>query len=244
MDFQAYIIDASVIISIFYYKLDKNKKQDDIYFVDSFQNSVYYRCILGKGNERMVYVISLQGPMASGKTTLAKRLEQYGLSVIYENPYPIVEKRKELNLDMNSKEGFITNQKMFMEAKIKEFQNVKGSVVIFDRGPEDIEFYTLFYQKVIEKEWDIETELKDELYKLRECRSDAIFYLDVSKENVYDRKNNDTTRNRSTFEEQFKLVEIEKEWYKQFPVTYVDTDDLIIEEVEEKFMKWLRENGL
>ncbi|EEK83043.1 hypothetical protein bcere0010_34160 [Bacillus cereus ATCC 4342] len=40
MDFQAYIIDASVIISIFYYKLDKNKKQDDIYFVDSFQDSV------------------------------------------------------------------------------------------------------------------------------------------------------------------------------------------------------------
>ena len=32
---------------------------------------------------------------------------------------------------------------MFMEAKIKEFQNVKDSVVIFDRGPEDIEFYTL-----------------------------------------------------------------------------------------------------
>ncbi|WP_426884105.1 AAA family ATPase, partial [Kocuria palustris] len=93
----------------------------------------------------MVYVISLQGPMASGKTTLAKRLERCGLSVIYENPYPIVEKRKRLNLDMNSKEGFIINQKMFIEAKIKEFQNVKGSVVIFDRGPEDIEFFTLFY---------------------------------------------------------------------------------------------------
>ena len=74
----------------------------------------------------MAYVISLQGPMASGKTTLAKRLEQYGLSIIYENPYPIVEKRKELHLDMNSKEGFITNQKMFIEAKIKEFQNVKS----------------------------------------------------------------------------------------------------------------------
>ena len=28
---------------------------------------------------------------------------------------------------------------------------------------------------VIGKEWDIEIELKDELYKLRECRSDAIF---------------------------------------------------------------------
>lgn len=169
-----------------------------------------------KGMRGMAYVISLQGPMASGKTTLAKKLELHGLSVIYENPYPIVEKRKQLNLDMNSKEGFIANQKMFIEAKIKEFQNAKGSVVIFDRGPEDIEFYTIFYPTTIGKEWDIETELKDELYKLRECRSDAIFYLDVSESNLYDRKNNDRTRNRSTFEEQFKLVETEKDWYNNF----------------------------
>ncbi|EJV69948.1 hypothetical protein BWGOE4_36510 [Bacillus mycoides] len=192
----------------------------------------------------MAYVISLQGPMASGKTTLAKRLEQYGLSIIYENPYPIVEKRKELYLDMNSKDGFITNQKMFIEAKIKELQNVKSSVIIFDRGPEDIEFYTLFYPKVIGKEWDIETELKDELYKLRECRSDAIFYLDVSKENLYDRKNNDRARNRSTFDEQFKLVEIEKEWYKQFPITYVNTNVLAVNELEAYFIGWLKEKGL
>ncbi|HDR4723767.1 ATP-binding protein [Bacillus cereus group sp. Sample62] len=192
----------------------------------------------------MAYVISIQGSMASGKTTLAKRLERCGLSVIYENPYLIVEKRKQLNLDMNSKEGFIINQKMFMEAKIKEFQNVKDSVVIFDRGPEDIEFYTLFYPTIIGEEWDMETELKDELYKLRECRSDAIFYLDVTKKNVYDRKNNDRTRNRSTFEEQFKLVETEKEWYKQFPVTYVDTNRLTVDELEAYFMGWLKEKGL
>ncbi|MGQ7874234.1 AAA family ATPase [Bacillus sp. 1A] len=192
----------------------------------------------------MAYVISLQGLMASGKTTLAKRLERCGFSVIYENPYPIVEKRKQLNLDMNSKEGFIMNQKMFMEAKIKEFQNVKDSVVTFDRGPEDIEFFTLFYPTIIGEEWDIETELKDELYKLRECRSDAIFYLDVTKKNVYNRKNNDRTRNRSTFEEQFKLVETEKDWYKQFPVTYVDTNRLTAEKLEVYFMDWLKERGI
>lgn len=197
-----------------------------------------------KGMRGMAYVISLQGSMASGKTTLAKRLERCGLSVIYENPYPIVEKRKQLNLDMNSKEGFIINQKMFMEAKIKEFQNVKDSVMIFDRGAEDIEFYTLFYPTIIGEKWDIEIELKDELYKLRECRSDAIFYLDSSKSNLYNRKNNDRTRNRSTFEEQFKLVEIEKDWYKQFPVTYVDTNRLTAEELEVYFMDWLKEKGL
>ncbi|MEB9415753.1 AAA family ATPase [Bacillus cereus] len=192
----------------------------------------------------VTYVISLQGPMTSGKTTLAKRLEKRGFRVIYENPYPIVEKRKKLNLDMNSKVGFIMNQKMFMEAKIKEFQNVKDSVVIFDRGPEDIEFFTLFYPTIIGEEWDIETELKDELYKLRECRSDVIFYLDVTKKNVYDRKNNDRTRNRSTFEEQFKLVETEKDWYKQFPVTYVDTNRLTVDDLEVYFMDWLKERGL
>ncbi len=197
-----------------------------------------------KGMRGMAYVISLQGPMASGKTTLAKRLERCGFSVIYENPYPIVEKRKRLKLDMNSKEGFIANQKMFIEAKIKDFQNAKGSVVIFDRGPEDIEFYTLFYPMVIGKEWDIEIELKDELYKLRECRSDAIFYLDVSESNLYDRKNNDRTRNRSTFEEQFKLAETEKDWYKQFPVTYVDTNRLTVDDLEVYFMDWLKERGL
>ncbi|WP_226604204.1 AAA family ATPase [Bacillus cereus] len=192
----------------------------------------------------VAYVISLQGPMASGKTTLAKRLEKRGFRVIYENPYPIVEKRKKLNLDMNSKVGFIMNQKMFMEAKIKEFQNVKDSVVIFDRGPEDIEFFTLFYPTIIGEEWDIEAELKDELYELRECRSDAIFYLDVTKKNVYDRKNNDRTRNRSTFEEQFKLVETEKDWYKQFPVTYVDTNRLTVDDLEVYFMDWLKEREL
>lgn len=197
-----------------------------------------------KGMRVVAYVISLQGPMASGKTTLAKRLEKRGFRVIYENPYPIVEKRKKLNLDMNSKVGFIMNQKMFMEAKIKEFQNVKDSVVIFDRGPEDIEFFTLFYPTIIGEEWDIENELKDELYKLRECRSDVIFYLDVTKKNVYDRKNNDRTRNRSTFEEQFKLVETEKDWYKQFPVTYVDTNRLTVDDLEVYFMDWLKERGL
>ncbi|AFU14223.1 ATP-binding protein [Bacillus thuringiensis MC28] len=200
--------------------------------------------LYGKGMSGMAYVISLQGPMASGKTTVAKRLEQHGLSVIYENPYRIVEKRKELNLDMNSKDGFITNQKMFIGAKIKEFQNIQESTVIFDRGPEDIEFYTLFYPKLIGKEWDIETELQDDLCELRKCRSDAIFYLDVSKENVYDRKNNDRVRNRSTFEEQLKLVETEKEWYKQFPVTYVDTNALSVDELEAYFIRWLKERGL
>ncbi|HCF53158.1 MAG TPA: ATP-binding protein, partial [Bacillus sp. (in: Bacteria)] len=52
------------------------------------------------------------------------------------------------------------------------------------------------------------------------------------------------TRNRSTFEEQFKLVETEKDWYKKFPVTYVDTNRLTVDDLEVYFMDWLKERGL
>ncbi|PEO10984.1 AAA family ATPase [Bacillus pseudomycoides] len=189
----------------------------------------------------MTCIISLQGPMASGKTTLARRLEQRGFQIVYENPYEIVEKRKKLNLDIYIKEGFITNQRMFIGAKIKEIQNARGCTVIFDRGPEDIEFYTLHFPKLIGMDWDIENELKDELYQLRKCRSNAIFYLDVSKKILQERKKNDNTRRRSTFEEQLELINTEKQWYQQFPVTYVNTDEATVEETEVFFVKWLRE---
>ena len=192
----------------------------------------------------MTYIISLQGPMASGKTTLARRLEKHGFPILYENPYGIVEKRKNLNLDIYTKEGFITNQRMFIEAKIKEIQNARGRIVIFDRGSEGIEFYTIYFPKLIGMDWDIENELKDELYKLRRCRSDAIFYLDVSKKILQERKKNDNTRRRSTFEKQLELAEIEKQWYKQFPVTYVNTDEATVEETERYFMKWVKEKSI
>ncbi|PEK22778.1 ATP-binding protein [Bacillus pseudomycoides] len=192
----------------------------------------------------MTYIISLQGPMASGKTTLARRLEKHGFPILYENPYGIVEKRKNLNLDIYTKEGFITNQRMFIEAKIKEIQNARGRIVIFDRGSEDIEFYTIYFPKLIGMDWDIENELKDELYKLRRCRSDEIFYLDVSKKILQERKKNDNTRRRSTFEKQLELAEIEKQWYKQFPVTYVNTDEATVEETERYFMKWVKEKSI
>lgn len=61
---------------------------------------------------------------------------------------------------------------------------------------------------------------------------------------LYDRKINDRTRNRSTFEEQFKLVETEKTGIKNLPVTYVDTNRLTVDDLEVYFMDWLKERGL
>ncbi len=64
-----------------------------------------------KGMRGMAYVISLQGPMASGKTTLAKRLERCGFSVIYENPYPIVEKAKSIKFGYKFKRRVYSKSK-------------------------------------------------------------------------------------------------------------------------------------
>ncbi|EEL49871.1 hypothetical protein bcere0022_28230 [Bacillus cereus Rock3-44] len=68
--------------------------------------------------------------------------------------------------------------------------------------------------------------------------------MDVSKKKLQERKENDTTRRRSTFDEQLKLVEVERQWYKQFPVTYVNTDEVIVEETELYFMKWVGEKRI
>ncbi len=91
--------------------LDKNKKQDDIYFVDSFQDSVYYSFTKAQGNERNGICNFTQGPMASGKTTLAKRLERCGFSVIYENPHPIVEKAKAIKVGYEFKRRVYSKSK-------------------------------------------------------------------------------------------------------------------------------------
>jgi predicted ATPase len=107
--------------------------------------------------------------MAAGKTTLAKRLEKRLKDVlfVYENPYPIVEKRKKQDLDMYREKDFILNQKWFIEAEIERFHKLPEGRVIFDRGPEDVEFYTLYLPKAIGQDWNVEEQLKDELQELR-----------------------------------------------------------------------------
>ncbi|MFD4707492.1 hypothetical protein ACFWM3_21945 [Gottfriedia sp. NPDC058432] len=61
-------------------------------------------------------IISIQGPMVGGKTTLAKRLENIlkSFRVIYENPYPIVQSRNDLKLYLHTLEGFIKNQHLLL----------------------------------------------------------------------------------------------------------------------------------
>lgn len=181
--------------------------------------------------------------MAGGKTTLAKMLEKQinDVSFTYENPYPIVEKRKNKNLDINTKNGFVENQRMIIEAEIKRYNNLPDRKVIFDRGPEDIEFYTLCFPIANGFDWDIEQLLKDELKELRMCRSDIIIYLDASEETLHKRKQNDLSRRRGSFEEYFKLYKFEKEWFKQFNTKFVDVNNKKPEQLVEWTLNFLKQ---
>lgn len=183
--------------------------------------------------------------MAGGKTTLTKRLEKQidNVYFTYENPYPLVKQRDSKKLDIHTKEGFIENQRLFIEAEIKRYNNLPKGKVIFDRGPEDIEFYTIHFPIANGFDWDIESLLKDELEALRKCRSDLILYLDASEETLLLRKQSDQNRRRNSFEKNIKLYKYENDWFKQFNTKFVDANNKTPEQLEERTLKFLKEIG-
>lgn len=170
-------------------------------------------------------ILSIQGAMASGKTTLARALEDAypELHVYYENPYPIVQKRKELGLDIRTEDGFVENQRLFIQAELERFRHFPDGHIILDRGPEDLEFYTLHYPRIHGHDWAMELRLKAELEALRTCRSDQILYLQALDHLLQERRDADQTRTRQSFEQHQPLWALEENWYKQFTVYSIDT---------------------
>ncbi|WP_256941215.1 ATP-binding protein [Bacillus sp. EAC] len=191
--------------------------------------------------------ISFQGGMASGKTTLIKRIENRlrdkDIIFTYENPFPVVEKRKKLNIDIHTEEGFLANQRLFIENEIDRFNQLPDCKVIFDRGPEDIEFYTIHFPIANGVNWHIESDLEQELIKLRKCRSDLIIYLDASEETLRKRMLNDKNRSRNSFEQNMKLYQFEREWFSQFNTTFVNVDKRTPVEMEDWMIKFFKEHN-
>ncbi|MEI4462889.1 AAA family ATPase [Exiguobacterium indicum] len=186
-------------------------------------------------------ILSIQGGMASGKTTLARALEDAypELHVYYENPYPIVQKRKELGLDIHTEDGFVENQRLFIQAEIERFRHFPDGHIILDRGPEDLEFYTLHYPQIHGHDWDMESRLKTELEALRTCRSDQILYLQALDHLLQERRDADQERSRQSFEQHHPLWALEENWYKQFPVYSIDTTAKTPEQVRQTAVQLL-----
>jgi len=191
-------------------------------------------------------IISIQGAMASGKTTLAHALEDAypELHVYYENPYPIVQKRKELGLDIRTEDGFVENQRLFIQAELERFHHFPDGHIILDRGPEDLEFYTLHYPQVHGHDWDMEFRLRTELEALRRCRSDLILYLQAPDHLLRERRDADQTRTRQSFAQHEPLWKLEQNWYEQFPVHPIDTTAKTLEQVQQAAIHRLAVTGI
>jgi len=196
-----------------------------------------------KTDNHWKFVISIEGGQAVGKTTLADRLKSRfpDIHVEFENPSPIVKKRKSLGLDITTKRGFIENQRLFIEAEMEKFHKLPKAMVILDCGPEAVESYAINYPKSIGADWNVADALSNELANLRKCRSDRILYLQAANDTLRSRNSTDKIHNRGWFEHYIeKLHPLEEAWFLALPQTEViRVDQLNSDEVEKSIAEWL-----
>jgi len=157
--------------------------------------------------------------MASGKTTLAKKVEYFckDIFVSFEDISFPTKKVKSLNLNKYKKEDYFEIQRIFINSEVERYYFLKKKYhkVLFDLGAEELEFYTLFFPKAIGENWDVEENLADELRALRECMSDKIFFLDLPLDFLIKQKEKDFLRKRSFFDFYIKnLHSLKVEWFK------------------------------
>lgn len=185
-------------------------------------------------------IISLQGGMAVGKTTLAHRLKDRLNKAEVAFEYP---KKRPDGLDMFKEKDYYKIQRYFINLEIERYKALPPGNAIIDLGPEEIEFYTLFFPKSIGQNWDVEKELKEELTVLRDCKVDGILYLDGSPEILFSRKLGDSERKRGSFENYIKYLHpFKKPWFeKNKCATILNIDNMNPEITLEWTLNWLKQ---
>lgn len=179
----------------------------------------------------MGVILSISGCKAVGKSTLIEGLKKSIPNLIVREGF----RKIKTGYDTLTEEGYYKNQRIYIEREIKEFKEFLNSekIVVLLRGPEDLEFYTRHYPKINKKNWDLENNLKDELLKLKECRSDCILYLDAKLETIIKRKTNDNTKPRENMNEWLKCWQpyIEEHTKLLKNTVVLETDNLSSEDV-------------
>lgn len=162
-------------------------------------------------------ILSLQGCMAAGKTTVARHIERVlpVVHVSYEAPFGLLGEIRQRGLDQNTPEGFAEIQRIFIRAEIARWhENRRYEHALNDLGPEEIEFFTLFFPRSKGYDWPIEQMLADELAALRACMSDAVLFLDARHDVLRRNKEGDATRKRGSFDHYLaEMLPRKKEWF-------------------------------
>lgn len=193
----------------------------------------------------MSYIVSIQGGMASGKTTTARYIGEHlpGVDISYEHPASVLEKVKSFSFSKFVLKDYLQIQRLFIEAEVERYASIKvKDRVIFDLGPEEVEFYTLHFPLSIGMDWDIEHLLAQELSELRKCKLDGILFLDAPSETLRSRKEADKNRGRNSFDHYIiHLHSLKREWFlKAANTTFLNVGGKNAEEVGRGAMKWLK----
>lgn len=196
----------------------------------------------------MPCVLSIMGGMAVGKTTLLKQIEQRmdQVEVSFEDINVVNSIVKSRKLDKYNQSDFVEIQKLFIEAEIERYEKMlkqsHRSVIIFDLGAKEIEFYTKFFPKSIGCEWNVSEILQNELSELCKCYYNGILYLDASDETMRKRMSSDKSRKRGFFEHYLEsLHPYKKTWIKNITnITIINTDNLNEDDTLDQAIKWIK----
>lgn len=190
----------------------------------------------------MGLILSISGCKAVGKSTLIEGLKKSIPDLIVREGF----RRVKTGYDTLTEEGYYMNQRVYIDREIKEFKKYldSGKIVVLLRGPEDLEFYTRHYPKINNKIWSLENNLKNELLKLSECRSDIILYLDAKIETIMKRKINDETKPRENMDEWLNHWQpyIEKHIKSLENTIVLETDNLASEDVLNFTLQLIQKN--
>ena len=183
--------------------------------------------------------------MAVGKTALSKHIlaVHSDIYVSLEDNSSAVNKVQLLGLDKFKEQDFYQIQRIFIDAEIKRYELLRKRYpkVLLDLGPEEIEFYTLFFPQAIGANWDVYGNLQSDLEALRRCKLDCILYLDAKKELLYDRKAKDSTRTRGFFDFYIEKLHSSKlQWFRSKEnVRFINVTGLSMEQLEKETLRIL-----
>ncbi|WBW96396.1 hypothetical protein [Oceanirhabdus sp. W0125-5] len=192
----------------------------------------------------MGIILSLQGCMAVGKTTAVNYIRENAqyVNISYEENDDVINEIKRRKLDKNKFSDYIEIQRLWINKEIERWEKAKEyECSLMDFGAEEIEFYTLNYPKSMGLDWDVESKLKSELDKLRECMPECILFLDASEGALRVHKENDKTRSRNFFEYYLEhLLPLKKKWFlNKENVDVLNVDNLSAKEVGMAVKNWI-----
>ena len=190
-------------------------------------------------------VLALQGGMAVGKTTAARCVAAHApdVTVFYEDNAPALAALQGRRLDKHRFADYCKIQRAFIQQEIDRYARAAACpCALVDLGPQEIEFYTLYYPRSIGQDWPVEQALAQELAALRQCRIDRTLFLQASAPVLRQRKEGDASRDRGFFEHTVHhLLPAKERWFAAQPrIDFLQTDTLTPSQTAAAVLAWVQ----